>query len=304
MLLRDNLDDVTEEFSEFLVVLHLVVEDGRSDVIHDFTSVFVKVGSHDTHVLDWVADELHGSLNWGEVELRFDDVFANWKSLLELLVSTDNSHDSSDSITDGILGSGVMKSFLEGLVSDIKEKKGLVLLVDAKKKVQDVEVTSESLKETGVHLSQFHFLLLLLALRSEENVGSSLSAILTEVIPFIRLVVSDSRLDLMGDLDTIVDDVTSNVPGEGNWALEGLSDFGKLSPVSLEGAAVLHAVSNLVDGISNILDTSDLVAKMFLLEVLEGILSILDDCLTITDALLDVSESLSIDGSHEETLNH
>lgn len=57
-----------------------------------------------------------------------------------------------------------MESLLEGLVGNIEEKESLVLFIDAEKEVQDVEVTTESLEESLIHLGELHFLELSLAL--------------------------------------------------------------------------------------------------------------------------------------------
>lgn len=188
-LLGDSLDQVTNLLSELLILLSLQEETCGVDVILELRLVFHKVGSHHWHVLEWVLEHFHSSLNSGKV-VR-DDSLAVWETLLELLVSSKDTDGSSNEITNHVLGGGVMKSLLEGLVSDIKEESSLILLADAKKELVKVEFISERLEETLVELG---LLLLLWVLSShclvflrgsKENVSSSLTALLTKAEPFL-----------------------------------------------------------------------------------------------------------------------
>ena len=81
----------------------------------------------------------------------------------------------------------------------------------------------------------------------------SLTAVLSEVEPLLGLVVGNGTLDFMGDLDTVVNDITSDVPGKGDWASEGFGHLGELLPVGLDATAVLHGRLDELDDISDIL---------------------------------------------------
>lgn len=94
-----------------------------------------------------------------------------------------------------------------------------------------------------------------LALRAKEDMSSGLSKVESEAIPVLLIVIINSSLDLGGDLNTIVDDVTCNVPGEGDWMLKGKSNLLKLLPVLFEIAAVFHGCLDLFDSISDVLNT-------------------------------------------------
>jgi hypothetical protein len=87
--------------------------------------------------------------------------------------------------------------------------------------------------------------------------GNSFTAILTKVLPFLSLVVTDCTTDLLSDLDTIVNDVTANVPGERDWVLEGLGHLLKLIPVSLAIFAFLHGLLDFLNESTDVLDSSE-----------------------------------------------
>jgi len=204
-----------------------------------------------------------------------------------------------------------MDGLLEGLVSDIEEESSLILLVDAHKESIKVEVVSEgfeeSLEELGLLLSLGvvgEAELLSLVWRSDKDMSCSLTAVLSEVEPLLGLVVGNGTLDFLGDLDTVVNDITSDVPGKGDWASEGFGHLGELLPVGLDATAVLHGRLDELDNISDILDTGDDVLKIFLLELGESVLSVMDDALTILDAVLNIRKALSIKCSHKEALDN
>ena len=111
-----------------------------------------------------------------------------------------------------------MHSLFNGQVADVESFESLVLKVDADEQIVEIEFKTESFQETLVELSQFIVLGLSfnfsLALRAKEDMSSSLSKVESEAIPVLLFVIINSSLDLGGDLNTIVDDVTCNVPGE------------------------------------------------------------------------------------------
>ena len=61
--------------------------------------------------------------------------------------------------------------------------------------------------------------------------SSCLSQLETKAVPVTALVISDASLDLLGDRDTVVDNVASKVPGERDWVLEGEGNAFKVLPV-------------------------------------------------------------------------
>ena len=95
--------------------------------------------------------------------------------------------------------------------------------------------------------------LLSLVWRSDKDMSCSLTAVLSEVEPLLGLVVGNGTLDFMGDLDTVVNNITSDVPGKGDWASEGFGHLGELLPVGLDATAVLHGRLDELDDISDIL---------------------------------------------------
>jgi len=64
-------------------------------------------------------------------------------------------------------------------------------------------------------------------------------------------------MDLLSDLDTIVNDVTTNVPGERDWVLESLGHLLELLPISLAIFAVLHGGRDFGNESTNVLDTRE-----------------------------------------------
>ena len=107
-----------------------------------------------------------------------------------------------------------------------------------------------------------------LAFRSEENLSGSFTELKAEVIPVLIFVVIDTSLDLFSDLDTIVNNIASNMPGERNRVFKGQGDLLELLPVLLEATTVLHGALNLLNGIGNILNTINDVSDVLLLKML------------------------------------
>lgn len=208
-------------------MLSLKEETGCENIFLELRLVFLKVTSHHGHVLEWIFENFHSGLHSGKV--RRDDTLAVWETLLKLLVSTQNTNGSSNEVTNHVLSSGIVESLLEGLHSDIKEESSLILLIDAQKELVEIEFVSKGVEEALVELGLLRLLRVLkikglvLLGRSKENVGNSLTALLTKVFVFLGIVVRDGSSYLFSDIDTIVDDVTTNVPGEGDWVLEFLS---------------------------------------------------------------------------------
>ena len=132
--------------------------------------------------------------------------------------------------------------------------------------------------------------------------SSCLSQLKTKAVPVTILIILNASLDLLSDLDTVVDDVATNLPGERDWVAKGERNTFKLLPVLFRRATVLQGCLNILNSISNILDASDDSINILLLEVLVCLLGILNDMLPVLNAVLNISEALSLDGAHEQAL--
>lgn len=150
MSFSGELDQVSEELSELLIFFVLVVEESRGNVILDVALILLEVLGHGGEVLQWVRDEGHGFGDSAKVELGLDDCLADWETLLELLVGTNSTDDDTNGITKSILPGLVTESLLKSLVSNVKHKGSLIFLVDAEEKVLDVDLSTESIEETGL----------------------------------------------------------------------------------------------------------------------------------------------------------
>jgi hypothetical protein len=93
-----------------------------------------------------------------------------------------------------------LKSFLEGLVGNIEENKSLVLIIDAEKKVLQVEFSSERVKEALSNSGSLLSSHVLLGLLPQADVRGSITTLQTQVVPFLRLPVRDGSLYFAGDI--------------------------------------------------------------------------------------------------------
>ena len=152
------------------------------------------------------------------LEGRCVNSLASWPSLLGLL----NSSNDQDHTTNGFIDVLIGDSFFDLLVSGIEHHEGLIFLTNAGEKGEDIEVTSESLEESLLDLSELDSLWggseLKGRLSTEDGLGSSFSDIFTEFLPVFVGVLLDSILNLMEDIDSIDHEVLSNVVSEGGWA--------------------------------------------------------------------------------------
>lgn len=295
------LEDSTHLLTEGEVITLSVSSGGLGTIDDDADSVDGKIFLENFEVIHWMGNHIHGIIETLVVEGSGINGFTGWETFLEFLNGTNNTNDGTNEVAI-VLG---FDSSLEGLVSDIEHKGSLILITDANEEGLNVEATTVGFEDTSESFSNHGFLLDLsdLLTRSEEGLGSCLTNHKSEVFPLLGLVVSDSGLDLLEDLDTVDQNVFTNVVGERGWAIEDSSHLDELFPVSLDVGAVRHTSFDLLDEISNIFKSSNNILGILLLEVSNSRLNVGDNVLTILDALGDIIESFGVKGSLEETTN-
>jgi len=300
-LLGGFFEDFTHLLTVSEVVFVLVSSGGLSSIENDAHSVDFEVFLENFEVFHWVGNHIDGRIETLEVEGVGINGFACWETFLEFLSSTNDSNDGTNEVAI-VLG---LDSCLNGLEGDIEHKGGLIFKVNALEEGLKVEVSTESGKDSSESFSD-HLLLLHLSdlfPRSKKGLGGSLTNLVSEVRPFLGFVISDRCFDFTEDLDTVDQEVLTNMISESGWAFEDSSHLLKLLPVSLDVRAVGHTSFDCLDKIGNICKTSNNVLGILLLEVFNSGLNVGDDVLSILDALGNIIESFGVEGSLEETTN-
>jgi hypothetical protein len=146
-------------------------------------------------------------------------MLADWFSLLELLVGSNGSDGTSHEVTNG--GLLIFREVLVGqhelLNSNIECKSCLVLSIDALKKCEQIELEAIGVGKTFeklLDLLSSEFFLRLDSLGTEEDFGGSFTDVLTEAFPVSSLVLGNGVIDITVDINTIDDEIFTNVPGE------------------------------------------------------------------------------------------
>jgi hypothetical protein len=122
--------------------------------------------------------------------------------------------------------------------------------MDASKKSIEVEVSTVGSDNSLDHLGNFNICLTWYLNFTDNSLGSSLSYLITKVLPVLILVVGHCGLNLAEDITSIDKEILTNVIGETSWAIEDLNHLLELCPVSLNVRAVLHASFDLLEEIS------------------------------------------------------
>ena len=173
--------------------------------------------------------------------------------MLGLLDTSNNQDNGSNGITGVLLGDGS----LQLLESGIKDKESFVLLSNAGKKGEDIELSSEGLEESLLNLSELNFVSgsseLEGRLSTEDGLGGGFSDVNTKFLPVSIAVLSDGIFDFREDIGSIDHKILTNVVSEGGRARKDLSHLGKLLPVSLKVGAVGHALLNSLQDVGNLL---------------------------------------------------
>lgn len=157
-----------------------------------------------------------------------------------------------------------------------------------------------------MNLSEVNYSLLLSnlsfhLLRSEDDLGGGGTHLVTEVLPGTDLVVVDAGIDFSVDLDSVEEEVLTNVIGEGHWALEDRYHALESGPVSLGLGAVGHSVLDLLEEGGNIGQTINGSVNGVLFEIFDSFLSSSDKTSGILDAGRDIIETFSVEGTLEGT---
>ena len=295
------LEDLSHLLAEGEVVTLFVSFGGLSTIDDNANSVDGEIFLENLEVIHWVGNHVEGLIETLVVEGGGINGFAGWETLFELLNGADNSNDGTNEVGI-ILG---LDGSLEGLVSNIEHESSLILIIDALEESLNVEVSTEGGEDSSECLGNlvFGFHMSELLLRSKKSLGGSLTNLITEVVPLLGFVVIDGSLDLTKDLNTVDQNVLTNVVSESLWALKDGSHLDEFLPVSLDVRAVRHTGFDLLDEISDVFKSSNNVLGILLLEVTNSGLNIRDDVLTILNAFVDIIETFGIEGSSKETTN-
>jgi hypothetical protein len=138
-------------------------------------------------------------------------------------------------------------------------------------------------------------------LLSEDGLSGSFTNFLTEGFPFLAFVVTDGSGNIVEDILSVNEEIFSNVVGEGSWGWDDLSHGLKSLPVSSSLGAIGHSCFNSCDEVTNNFKSVDNVGSSTGLEVLDSGCGISENVLKISDASSDIIETLSVDGSLENT---
>jgi len=204
-------------------------------------------------ILNSIRHVAHVFLQSLDREVRWrPDGLACWKSLLELLVSTEEANTSSNEITDHVTGVCVMNGFHESLNSNIDHKSSLIFIIDAEKKSFNVELSSISLEESLGDLGKVLFLNVHLGLLSKMNLGSGSSNLLSKSEKILLFPVGGGILELIRDLNMVLGKHSSEVSLLRSWLSELLRNFVEL--ILLGKTAISDGFFNLLYEICGILD--------------------------------------------------
>jgi len=138
---------------------------------------------------------------------------------------------------------------------------------------------------------------------SAGGLGSGFSNLITEVFPFLIIIVLDGGGNLSEDIFSVNEKILSDVVSEGFWGRDGLGKRFKSLPVTFGSSAVAHTSLDSLEKISNSFESINNVGSTTFLEVGNSGLSISEDVFDVIEALSDISETLSVDGSSEDTVD-
>jgi len=165
----------------------------------------------DLEVFHWVFGNVGCGVEVGPVPGGSVDLLADWDALLGLHDTGYCGDDTTDDVGDIL----VLVGRLELLVSSIKEKSGLIFVMDACEEGVKVEFASEWSDQALGNLSDLNFIVCFLnCLLSDKCLSSSLSNLETKVGPVLSLIVCNSGFDFSEDFSSVNDEVFANVVGK------------------------------------------------------------------------------------------
>ena len=139
---------------------------------------------------------------------------------------------------------------------------------------------------------------------SPEDEGTNGSVHLTSLLVFSLVHVVAGLLDVLGDLNTVHDDVVLGINDKLLGVEESLSHCGKLGDILVtDGSAVFHEDSNLTDELSELIDTISNVVEGGILEVLDSSVHGGGKRSEILDASVEVVDLLDLEDGDEDAIN-
>ena len=141
-----------------------------------------------------------------------------------------------------------------------------------------------------------------LHLAAKEDLGEGKTERVAVLVEVLVLPLGLSIHDLVVDILTIDNQVVLNMEDEVPWVSESLRHLAELVKISADGGlALLELVSDIVDDVTEILDSVKHRVEGSMLKLVLDTAKALPDVLGVTEAL-DTVRNLSLDGASEETL--
>lgn len=136
---------------------------------------------------------------------------------------------------------------------------------------------------------------------AEDELGEGITNVFTEWLVGFVLKLINGVSNVVVDLDSVDDEISSNMISETSWTGEDGSHLLKLGPVSGDTFTVVNLILNAHDSVSKMLKTIKSSRGSILLEVIDSNLNIIDDLDGVIDAILNVVKTLGFDGSNEDS---
>ena len=286
--------------SEFLVVLVLVLGDRVINLVVD-------LGSVDDEVLSNMVDEAGWALEDGGHLLKLLKVSNNTLAVGDSWLDV---HDSISEVLESISDISRRSTRLGEIFignNSIVDNDGIILdaVLDVVKTLS-VDGTSEDTDDDLFGsleraLSHGHLSI------SEESFGEDVSHENTRGLVLAILDGSDGRADLLEDIDSVDNQVVSDVGNEDLWVLEGDDHFLELEELLevLWLGAGLNSRGHGLEDISEVLHALDDTSDSLGFNLGNGILDIGSDFLTIVDGAGDVViKMLGLESSLIDTLSN
>ena len=318
----DKLHDLAELLAELLVVTELHGSDSLFDHIEHGISIDLEIIAVHTENIGHLGrvDKSVVVGNDGREVFVGDDGLASGQALDGGGVSSVLDEGTGKEVANGglLVSAPLGNTLLEGLPADGGGEKCLVLVLDANEKSKHINLLAVRLKHALEDASK---LLLgedtsllrldlnageseLLLSAAEDDLGSGLTDVLTEVEPVLALVGSLSGNDLGADGCVVDDDVLENVVLESGGVGEDFLHSLNLLPVGLDaGGAVSLELLDVTENSGDVLSALGTGKDGFLLAVVVGGLDILHVVLDVGNAGLDAGEVFGVNGAFEEALN-
>jgi len=261
----------TDVVTELSVVGGLELGDGVIDLVVDLGSVDDDVVANVIGEGEWVGEDF-GHL------LELLPVGNDSLALLDVLLDLNDGFAEHLESLNGAL-SGVLLEVLHGSFDLGEESFGIL---DTSLNVLEslsIDGTLKNSDDDLLNVGWVNGLLggnLLLSKGSDEDLGKSVSDLLSSWLVLGSFEVADGSLNLLEDVSSIDENILTNVHGKSLWVLEGLNklnDFLELGNV-LGLGALSDSGSNGVKCISNILESLGNSSNALLLKLGNGILDV------------------------------